>query len=356
MARAKHLIIVALLIVATTLGLRFLFTFILALPVAASAEAGPIDTLFNAHFWMIAFLFALIMVFMVYSVFVFRRKPGDETDAPYVHGNTALEVSWTVVPTLVVIGFGLWGAAMLNDLIAPEPNEMTINVTGQQWSWSFTYPEQGDFGSGELVLPVNQPIVLQMEAEDVLHSFWVPEFRVKQDLVPGRVIPLRITPTLPGEYKVRCAEMCGLQHSTMLATVRVVSQEEFDAWVEEKLAVPLFGEMTPEERGAFWHSPEGFACAGCHSLDGTPGAGPTWQGLYGREEQLTDGTTVTADDEYIRSSIIDPNHQIVAGFNPNVMPQNYEQLFAAREAEIAAAEGIEIDIIADIIAFIQTLE
>jgi cytochrome c oxidase subunit 2 len=170
------------------------------------------------------------------------------------------------------------------------------------------------------------------------------------------VTTLRITPTVPGEYKVRCAEMCGLQHSTMLATVRVVSQEEFDAWVEEKLAVPLFGDMPLEERGAFWHSAEGFACAGCHSLDGTAGAGPTWQGLYGREEQLTDGTTVTADDEYIRTSIIDPNHQIVAGFNPNVMPQNYEQLFAAREAEIAAAEGVEIDIIADIIAFIQTLE
>jgi cytochrome c oxidase subunit 2 len=356
MARAKHFIIVALLIVAATLGLRFLFTFILATPVAASAEAVPIDAMFNAHFWMIAFLFSLIMVFMVYSVAVFRRVPDDETDAAYVHGNTALEISWTVIPTIVVIGFGLWGAAVLNDLIAPKPNEMTINVTGRQWSWSFAYPEQGDFGSGELVLPVNQPVVLQMEAEDVLHSFWVPEFRVKQDLVPGRVIPLRFTPTLPGEYKVRCAEMCGLQHSTMLAPVRVVSQEEFDAWVEERLAVPLFGDMTPEERGAFWHSAEGFACAGCHSLDGTPGAGPTWQGLYGRQEQLTDGTTVTADDEYIRSSIIDPNHQIVAGFNPNVMPQNYEELFAARESEIAAAEGIEIDIIADIIAFIQTLE
>jgi cytochrome c oxidase subunit 2 len=356
MARAKHFIFVVLLVIAATLGLRFLFTFILALPVAASAEAVPIDTLFNAHFWMIAFLFSLIMVFMIYSVFVFRRKADDETDAAYVHGNTALEIGWTVVPTLVVIGFGLWGAAMLNDLIAPKPNEMIVNVTGQQWSWSFAYPEQDDIGSGELVLPVNRPVLLQMEAEDVLHSFWVPEFRVKQDLVPGRVTNLRITPTMPGEYKVRCAEMCGLQHSTMLATVRVVSQEEFDAWVEEKLAVPLFGEMTPEERGAYWHSAEGFACAGCHSLDGTAGAGPTWQGLYGREEQLTDGTTVTADDEYIRTSIIDPNHQIVAGFNPNVMPQNYEQLFAAREAEIAAAEGVEIDIIADIIAFIQTLE
>lgn len=356
MARAKHFIIVALLIAVSTVALRFLFRFIFATPVAASAEAIPIDTLFDAHFWMIAFLFALIMVIMIYSAAVFRRKAGDETDAPHVHGNTALEISWTVVPTIVVIGFGLWGAAMLNDLIAAKPNEMTINVTGRQWAWTFGYPEAGDFGSGELVLAVDQPIVLQMESEDVLHSFWVPEFRVKQDLVPGRVIPLRFTPTLIGEYEVVCAEMCGLQHTTMVAPVRVVSEEDFDAWVEERLAQPLFGEMSPEERGALWHSAEGFACAGCHSLDGTPGAGPTWQGLDGREEPLTDGTTVTADDDYIRNSIINPNDQVVVGFNPNVMPQNYEELFAAQEAEIAAAEGIEIDIIDDLIAFIQTLE
>ncbi len=356
MGRAKHFIIVTLLVILATLGLRFLFSFIFARPVAASAEAIPIDTMFGAHYWVIAFLFALIMVLMLYSAFVFRRRSGDETDAPHVHGNTALEIAWTVIPTLAVIGFGVYGATVLNDLIAPKPNEMSVEVVGRQWAWSFGYPEQEDIVSGELVLPVNRPIVLQMESEDVLHSFWVPEFRVKQDLVPGRVIPLRFTPTLPGEYTVRCAEMCGLQHTTMLAPVRVVSQEDFDAWVEERLSVPLFGEMTPEERGALWHSAEGFACAGCHSLDGTPGAGPTWQGLYGREEVLTDGTTITADDEYIHTSIVDPNAQIVQGFNPNVMPQNYEELFAAREAEIMAAEGVEIDIIADIIAFIQTLE
>ncbi len=114
--------------------------------------------------------------------------------------------------------------------------------------------------------------------------------------------------------------------------------------------------MTPEERGAFWHGAEGFGCVACHSLDGTPGVGPSWQGLYGRQEQLTDGSTITADDEYIINSILNPNSQIIAGFNPNLMPQNYGDQIAAREQEIQAAEGVDIDITADLIAFIKTLE
>jgi cytochrome c oxidase subunit 2 len=142
----------------------------------------------------------------------------------------------------------------------------------------------------------------------------------------------------------------------MVATVRVLDTAGFQAWVDEKNAAPAFAEMTPEERGAFWHSAEGFGCVACHSVDGTPGVGPSWQGLYGRQEQLTDGSTITADDEYIINSILDPNSQIIAGFNPNLMPQNYGDQIAAREQEIQAAEGVDIDITADLIAFIKTLE
>lgn len=357
MRNSKHFVAVTVLVIISTLALRWLFTWILALPIEASTQARDIGVLFNAHFWMIAFLFSLIMVLMLYSVFVFRRREGDEEDGPHVHGNTALEIGWTIVPTFIVIGFGVWGAVLLNDLVTPHPDEMQINVTGRQWSWSFEYPEQGDIPSAEMVVPVNQPLVLRMEAEDVLHSFWVPEFRVKQDLVPGRVTEMRITPTIEGEYKVRCAEICGVEHANMLAPVRVVSQAEFDAWVEEKSALPVFAELTPEERGAIWAGSEGgFGCIGCHSLDGSPGAGPTWLGIIGREEPLADGTTVIVDEEYIRNSILNPNDQIVEGYQPNVMPQNYGELIAEREAEIFANEGIEIDIIADLIAFMGTLE
>lgn len=355
MGRFRHFLTVLVLTALSTLGLRYLFSFILALPIAASAEAGPIDTMFNAHFWMIAFLFSLIMVFMLYSTVVFRRKEGDETDGPHFHSNNALEITWTVVPTIIVLGFGFWGMFTLNDLIRPKPGEMVVQVTGKQWVWSFSYPEQGGFVSSELVLPVDQPIKFEMESKDVLHSFWVPEFRVKQDLVPGRKTYVRATPNLEGEYVLRCAEICGLNHTLMEAPVRVLSQEAFDAWVVEKNAAPKFGEMTAEERGAYWHSAEGFGCIGCHSVNGTPGAGPTWQGLYGKERPLADGSTVLADDAYIRNSILLPNSQIAEGFNPNIMPQNYEEQFATRQAEILAAEGVEIDIIADIIAYMATL-
>lgn len=356
MGRLRHVFNILILLVLSTVGLRFLFVYIFALPVAASAEALPIDNLFNAHYWMIAFLFSLIMVLMIYSVFVFRREDGDETDGPNWHSNTKLEIGWTIIPTFVVIGFGIWGAVALNEITRPKPGEMTVDVTGKQWIWSFVYPEQDDIQSGELVLPVDRTIVLKMNAEDVIHSFWVPEFRVKQDLVPGRETTLRITPTETGMYKLRCAEICGLNHTQMQADVRVLSVADFQAWVDEKSAAPAFAEMTPEERGAYWASAEGFGCVACHSNDGTPGVGPTWQGLYLHEVPLTDGSTVSADDAYLTNSIHDPNSQIVAGFNPNIMPQNYQEQFTARQAEINAAEGIDIDIVADIIAYIKTLE
>ena len=356
MKNAKHFIIAGVLVLIATLIMRWLLSIIFANPLAASAEAGSIDQLSNAHYWMISLLFSLIMVLMLYASVVFKRKPGDEEDGPHIHGNTALEIGWTIIPLIIVIAFGIWGSLMLIDITRAEAGEMRINVVAQQWSWSFEYPENGDFTSPELVLPVNKPIVLEMRSKDVIHNFWVIQFRVKQDIVPGTTEELRITPTEVGDYKVRCAEICGLSHSAMRAPVRVVSQADFDTWVEEKVNAPKFAEMTPEERGAIWHGPDGFGCSGCHSLDGTPGAGPTWVGVYGREEVMDDGTVVTVDDAYIRDSILNPNNKIVNGFQPNLMPQTFEDAFAAKQAEILANEGVEIDIIADLIAFMKTLE
>lgn len=355
MKKAKHIIAVIALLLVSTLFLRWVFTWLFDLPQAASTQAGPIDVMFNVHFWLIALFFSLIMVIMLYSAFVFKRKPGDEEDGPHIHGNSVLEIVWTVIPLIIVVALGIWGAIVLRDITAAAPDEMEVTVTGRQWSWSFAYPTQGDFQSAEMVVPVGQPLSLNMRSEDVLHSFWVPEFRVKQDLVPGRTTILRVEPSAEGEYKVRCAEICGTEHANMLAPIRVVSAEEFQAWVDEKNAAPAYGEMTPEERGAIWYSAEGFACVSCHSLDGTPGVGPTWQGIYGREERLTDGTVAIVDDAYIRESIYDPNAKIVEGFAP-AMPQNYEQLFAERQAEILATQGVEIDIVDDLIAFMKTLE
>lgn len=355
MKKAKHIIIVTALVLLSTVFLRWVFTWLFALPQAASAQAGPIDVMFNVHFWLISFFFSLIMVIMLYSTVVFRRQPGDEEDGPHIHGNTALEITWTVIPLIIVIVLGIWGAFVLRDITTAADDALQIDVTGRQWSWSFEYPTEGTFQTAEMVVPVGQPLTLNMRSEDVLHNFWVPEFRVKQDLVPGRTTILNVTPTELGEYTVRCAEICGTDHSKMLAPVLVVSEAEYQAWIEEKNAAPKYAELTPEERGAIWYGAEGFGCVSCHSSDGTPGVGPTWQGIYGRQEMLDDGTSVTVDDEYIHASIYDPNSQLVDGFAA-AMPQNYEELFAEKEAEILSSQGVEINVVEDLIAFMKTLE
>lgn len=351
MSKYKHGLTVSVLILFSTIGIYLIFKYFLFRLIApASAEAGPIDTMIDIHFLMQAFLFSLIMVIMLYAVFAFRRQPGDEADAEHVHGHTGLEILWTIVPTIVVIIFGIYGWVVLSDILAPEPNERSIEVIGRQWSWKFGYPDIEDKTSPVLGLLVNEPVVLRMQSEDVLHDFWVPEFRVKQDLLPGRWVDLRFTPTVEGEYKVRCAEICGLQHSTMLADVLVMNQADYDAWEQVIIITPgldELGDMTPEERGAYWY--EEFGCNGCHTLDGSAAAGPTWLGLYGSEEELADGSTITVDDAYLFESIWDPNKLIVAGFNPNIMPATFEDQFGTVGFETA-----EI-ITNDLIAFIKTL-
>jgi cytochrome c oxidase subunit 2 len=201
-----------------------------------------------------------------------------------------------------------------------------------------------------MVLPVNQPILLKMESRDVIHSFWVPEFRVKQDLLPGQINELRFTPTVEGEYVVRCAEICGFDHSSMVATVSVVGEAAFADWIAEQ-SVSL-GNLSPAERGELWVSQ--FGCVGCHSTDGSVMAGPTWQDLLGRDELLEDGTTVTVDEAYIIKSILDPGIQIADGFQ-NLMPATFEDQFTTKETEMLNEQGLEIDILSDLAAYLQSL-
>jgi cytochrome c oxidase subunit 2 len=234
-SKVKHFVIVGIGIVIVTIALYFLLGAGLPLPVEASEQAVTIDWLFAAHLMLIAFLFALVVVFMVYALIVFRRRKGDDGDGEHFEGNTGLEIAWTVIPLLVVFIFGYIGLVTLNEVTAEQDNELVVDVLGSQWTWTFTYPETGVV-TDELVLPVDQPAVMHMTAADVLHSFWVPEFRVKQDLVPGQMQELRFTPTLEGEYEVVCAEICGLNHYLMYKNVRVVPPGEFSAWMGEKMA------------------------------------------------------------------------------------------------------------------------
>ncbi|MFN2201328.1 MAG: cytochrome c oxidase subunit II [Caldilineaceae bacterium] len=237
----RHFIIAGALIAIGTGVMYWLLDTVLALPVEASRQASVVDGVVNLHLILIAFLFSLVVVFMLYSVVAFRRRPGDDGDGEHFEGHSLLEVVWTVVPLIVVVIFGYIGIVTLNDITQAAPNEVKVNVTGFQWSWSFEYPEDG-FLSTELVLPVDRQARMLMNSRDVIHSFWIPEMRMKQDLVPGKETTLVFTPTLIGEYKLRCAELCGLSHYSMLATVRIVSQEDYDAWLADQSA-----SVTPEE-------------------------------------------------------------------------------------------------------------
>jgi cytochrome c oxidase subunit 2 len=326
----KHLVIAGILVVVVTALLIAGLEQVRLLPVQASLQAQPIDQLFDLQFKVIAFLFALIVVLMVYSIVVFRRKPGDTTDAAHIEGNTNLEIAWTIAPLATVLFFAYLGGDSLAETLRADPKALEINVIGQQWSWRFEYPEYG-ITTTTMMMPVNKQAILHLSSTDVIHSFWVPEFRVKQDALPGGddfVRDLRITPSQEGEYKVRCAELCGLQHSTMLAPVMVVSQEEFDTWVESESG-GLEGDLAAQGQKLA----ETYGCVACHSPDGTELAGPTWLGIYGNQEMLTDGSSVTVDDDYIRESILNPGNKIVQGF-ANIMPPNFGDQLA--DEEIAA--------------------
>ena len=234
----RHFVIAGVLVVVSTFLVYWLLDAVLKLPIQGSGQAFEIDQLFDYHIWLIAFLFSLITVFMLYALVVFRHRADEdeEKEGEYFHGNVRLEIAWTLIPLIFVVFFSFESTRVLINITRADPNEYVINVEGYQWGWNFTYPETG-LVTQELVLPANQPIRLDMTSRDVLHNFWVPEFRVKQDLLPGfepRV--LRFTPVETGEYTVVCAELCGLNHTGMHAIVRVVPQDEFAAWMNQQVA------------------------------------------------------------------------------------------------------------------------
>jgi cytochrome c oxidase subunit 2 len=297
----------------------------------ASTQAITVNWLFDLHLAVIGFLFALVMVFMLYSLFVFRRKAGEEGDGDHFEGNTKLEIAWTVLPLIVVLAFGVIGAVTLQDVTAAQEDEMTVNVTAFSFGWQFDYPDLGVEKATALNLPVGQPVLFKLKSldQDVIHDFYVAEFRVKQDLVPGVPTQLRVTPNVEGQYKVRCNELCGTGHTNMLADVNVVSRADFDAWVAEQKAA-----FSPERLAALGqelHASQG--CIACHNVSGDPGGvGPTWKGLFGAQREFSDGTTAVADEEYLRSSILASQQNLVAGFAP-VMPQNYADVLSDQQVQ-----------------------
>lgn len=315
-----HFIIVGLLTVASTWYLvTFVFTPENLLPAPASAQAIPIDRLFVIQWFFMAFFLSLIVVFIVYSAVVFRKKKGDTSAGKHFEGNTPLEIAWTLLPLLIVFYAAYEGGVTLEEVERQELEPLVVNVIASQWKWRFEYPEEG-IVSEELILLDGKQAVLNLQSTDVIHSFWVPEFRVKQDVLPGGdafAKQLRITPNQIGDFTIRCAELCGTLHYSMVAEVEVMSKNEYNLWVTEA------GECTKSDVECGQELASTYACTACHSIDGSAVVGPTWLDLYGNSVTLADGSTVTADEEYLVESIIKPNVKIHEGFAPDVMIQTF---------------------------------
>jgi len=216
----------------------------------ASTAAPKIDDLLNVMIVLSAFVFSLVMVMLFYALWKFKAKPGDESDGEPIHGNTRLEVAWTLIPTIIVLFGAGYSWSVLNDIEEKAENPLTVDVFSQQFAWSFGYPGKGNvYSEGELHVPVNRQVQFKMHAQDVIHSFWVPEWRIKKDNVPGITTTATVTPDKVGTYQLICTELCGLGHAAMRAKVVVESPANFRKWVaglKEKVP-PEFMESIRED-------------------------------------------------------------------------------------------------------------
>ena len=251
-------------------------------PTQAAEEAAPIDTLYDVLLAVSIPIFVLVMTVAIYSVIKFRARPGDQRDGSPIHGNAKLEVVWVTIPFLLVTALAAYGWVVLADIEEPEPDALVVKVRGEQFTWSFAYPGEGEqpaVQSSELMLPVGRQVDFKISTEDVIHSFWVPAFRLKSDTVPGLTTEVRATPTEEGTFEVVCAELCGIGHSTMRGAVNVVPSEEFDTWLadrREALAAEDAGGAPADEQ-----SPSGAAGQAPVEEDETPGGGGSGGGGAG---------------------------------------------------------------------------
>jgi cytochrome c oxidase subunit II len=209
----------------------------------ASTAAPKIDELLGVMIVLSAFVFSLVVVMLFYALWKFKAKPGDESDGEPIHGNTRLEIAWTVIPTIIVLFGAGYSWSVLNDIEETTENPLTVNVFSQQYAWSFGYPGKGNVWSeGELHVPLDRQVHFKMHAQDVIHSFWVPEWRIKKDNVPGITTTAIVTPDKLGSYQLICTELCGFGHASMRAKVMVETPADFRKWVgnlKEKVPQPL---------------------------------------------------------------------------------------------------------------------
>jgi cytochrome c oxidase subunit 2 len=308
-------------------------------PPQGSTQAEDIDTLYDVLMIVSVPIFVLVMTVAIYCVIAFRAKPGEKGDGAHIHGNTKLEVIWVTIPFLIVTALAVYSWIVLDDIEAKQPGEMIVNVTGEQFAWSFEYPDQG-VKSNELVLPKDKPVFFQINAKDVLHSFWVPEFRMKQDAVPGIETVTRATPKELGTYAVVCAELCGIGHATMRQQVRVVPPAEFDSWVQERKKAGgetaggvNSGEDADETTTAGRELFISTGCNACHTLDDANASAEVGPDLNELAAVAQDRKPGTSAEDYIRESIVDPPAFEVEGYSGDTMPGNYDDQLMPEEID-----------------------
>jgi cytochrome c oxidase subunit 2 len=340
----KMVVIAALAALVTTL----VAVLIPWLPDSASEEMDRIVFTYWFATIICIGIFALVAGVIVYAVWTFRAQPDDDTDGPPIHGHTGLEIAWTVVPAILVIAIGVVSAVVLSQNADAGRDPLKVQVFAQQFAWRFVY--EGGVRSDELVMPVDRGVEFEMNSADVIHSLWIPEMGQKQDVVPGVTTEIVITPTRTGRFALVCTELCGLGHSTMRAPVRVLSQADFAAWLEQRAA-------EPEEGGGAGEGEEGegeegggegggaqelgrttFAqagCGGCHTFAkaGTDSQiGPSLDDLAAAAEEA--GMPL---DEFVRSSIVDPDAVIAPDYQPGVMPKDFAQSLSPEELDALVA-------------------
>jgi cytochrome c oxidase subunit 2 len=286
-----------------------MFTNFPLFPQQASEQAATVDALYFFLVAVTAFFAVLVAILVVVFAVKFRRRHDKEVGAA-IHGSLALELMWTFIPLGICMVMFVWGAQVFFHMTRPPQGAMEIYVVGKQWMWKAQHID-GAHEINELHVPVGRPVKLTLGSEDVIHSFFIPDFRVKADVVPGRYNTMWFTASKPGKYHIFCTQYCGTKHSAMIGTVTALEPSAYQAWLSGGAATG-----TMAENGAKLFAD--LSCNTCH-LENSQGRGPVLKGVYGKQALLTNGQTVAVDDANIRESILNPQAKIVAGFQP-LMP------------------------------------
>ena len=302
-----------------------------AMPTEASTFAESTDNLYYFITALSVIFFVLIIGAMLYFMKKYARRSEDQKTSSLTH-NGKIEFLWSAIPAVLLVVIFAWGEIDWIKQTSPPPDAIDIRVTGRQWYWQVDYPDYPGVtltSSTEeplitMMVPKGRPVRLIMTSEDVLHSFYVPAFRVKKDLVPGRYTTLWFEATKVGEFNIFCAEYCGDRHSSMGGVIKVLEPDSFEAALREAAKLEQKPVESAADFGKRIYTRRG--CVACHTLDGSAATGPSWKGLYGKEESLVGGETLKVDDNYIKESILQPKAKIVAGYTAANMPSYQGQL------------------------------